>query len=260
MERRFRPNKRHALVGAALAATLAAASVAYATIPDSGSGVIHGCYAPGGGLRVIDAALASCHAGEKPLDWNQTGPAGPEGPAGAQGAVGPQGPPGTPGPMGQTGDTGTTGPKGEPGPAGAEGPPGPPGTGDTSSRTLLKTFVADGTEQTLIALDNGVTVSGYCDPSQPQRRQTGLILTVTPGDSLQWAGTAPELTIDDGQEIEVPEDGTETNGFDIVFRTAMFDGIVRDTSRGPFAHLDIAVFYNPTTGDCDAWGMVTENG
>jgi hypothetical protein len=53
---------------------LGAGGIAYAAIPDS-KGVIHGCYMKvNGQLRVIDTdAGGGCTAGEKPLDWNQTG-------------------------------------------------------------------------------------------------------------------------------------------------------------------------------------------
>ena len=89
-----------------------------ATIPNSGTGVISGCYSsvtrPGarpGELRVIDTqAGQKCLPGlEKPLPWNQTGPQGPTGATGALGATGPNGP---------QGPTGPPGPKGDPGPQG----------------------------------------------------------------------------------------------------------------------------------------------
>ena len=72
---------------AAAVAALAAAGIAYATIPDS-SGVIHGCYAnKDGSLRVIDTGSGgSCDAKkETPLDWNQAGAAGPKGATGPSG-------------------------------------------------------------------------------------------------------------------------------------------------------------------------------
>lgn len=65
--------------------------VAVAAIPDGG-GVIHACYANGGGaVRVVDTSgqNASCDpAGETALAWNQTGPTGPAGPAGPAGDPG----------------------------------------------------------------------------------------------------------------------------------------------------------------------------
>jgi hypothetical protein len=80
------------------------ASVAYASIPDSNTGVITGCYNNQTGvLRVIDAqAGAICHPSETTLKWNQTGQPGPQGPQGPQGPVGPQGPQGPPGPAAVT--------------------------------------------------------------------------------------------------------------------------------------------------------------
>ena len=54
--------------------------------------VIHGCFNPSGGLRVIDPAKGqSCLPSEKPLDWNQAGSQGPTGPAGTNGTNGANG-------------------------------------------------------------------------------------------------------------------------------------------------------------------------
>jgi hypothetical protein len=62
---------------------LAVGGIAYATIPDS-VGVIHSCFARSGGtLRVIDASVTNCKAGETALDWNMKGAAGPKGDPGA---------------------------------------------------------------------------------------------------------------------------------------------------------------------------------
>lgn len=57
------------------AALLAAGGVAYATIPDSGTAVIHACYTNStGALRVIDPSKGqSCAAGETALNWNGRG-------------------------------------------------------------------------------------------------------------------------------------------------------------------------------------------
>ena len=80
--------------------------LAVATIPNT-KGVISSCYkvkkvgdarGPSGQLRVIDAqAGAKCAKGEKPLTFNQRGPAGANGkpgPAGPRGVQGAQGAPG----------------------------------------------------------------------------------------------------------------------------------------------------------------------
>ncbi len=53
-------------VGAAVLVLLIAGAAVYATIPDA-QGVIHGCYAAGGQLRIIDSANTSCRAGETSL-------------------------------------------------------------------------------------------------------------------------------------------------------------------------------------------------
>jgi hypothetical protein len=85
------PSTKFWLAAAVVAAGLA--GTAYATIP-GGDGTIHGCYAKSGGtLRVIDASVTNCKAGETALNWNQHGQPGPQGP---QGEPGPAGPPGEP--------------------------------------------------------------------------------------------------------------------------------------------------------------------
>jgi hypothetical protein len=82
----LRQRRKLAVVSGIAILGLAAAGIAYATIPDSG-GVIHGCYdTKTGALRVIDTG--SCVAKEAALNWNQTGPQG------IQGVPGPQGPAG----------------------------------------------------------------------------------------------------------------------------------------------------------------------
>jgi hypothetical protein len=78
-------------------ASIALAGTAYATIP-AGDGVIHGCYAKSGGtLRVIDASVTNCKAGETALNWSQQGVPGPTGEPGPAGPQGEQGKPGAPG-------------------------------------------------------------------------------------------------------------------------------------------------------------------
>jgi type VI secretion system secreted protein Hcp len=68
----------------------AGTAVAIAAIPAS-DGTIHACYSttgtPTGAARIVEET-DTCATTEKPLTWNQTGPAGPSGP------TGPSGPPG----------------------------------------------------------------------------------------------------------------------------------------------------------------------
>lgn len=97
--------KRLALIAAAALAVLAAAGVAYATIPSS-SGVYTGCVLKGvGTIRLIDPSLSSrnfeshCTSLEQQITWNQTGPTGATGGIGATGT-------------GATGNDGATGPTG----------------------------------------------------------------------------------------------------------------------------------------------------
>jgi collagen triple helix repeat protein len=110
---------------AAVPLLLIGSGVAYAAIPDSDDGEIHGCRQPvTGNLRVVDAEAGdSCHSSETELVWNQTGPQGPAGPAG---------------PQGPQGETGATGPQGEAGATGPQGPAGP------LASTYVKTVTGTG--------------------------------------------------------------------------------------------------------------------
>jgi hypothetical protein len=89
---------KRVVAAVAVIVLLAAAGVAYATIPDGG-GVIHGCFTKSGGsLRVIDAGVVNCKSTESALNWNVAGPPGPQGqqgPTGPQVPAGPQGPSGS---------------------------------------------------------------------------------------------------------------------------------------------------------------------
>ena len=87
-----------ALTTAVATMGVAGTVVAVADIPDSG--VINGCVANNGSLKVVDTSAGqTCKAGETALPWNQQGPQGPQGPQGAQGLAGPAGP-STAGPSG----------------------------------------------------------------------------------------------------------------------------------------------------------------
>lgn len=99
---------RRTVLAGALAATLAAGGIAYATIP--ANGFISGCYLKSGGtLRVIDATTGACSSKETSLNWN------------VQGVQGAPGLPGPQGLQGLQGDKGDPGAPGAPGPAGVSG-------------------------------------------------------------------------------------------------------------------------------------------
>jgi Collagen triple helix repeat (20 copies) len=149
LRRKKRFGWRTAPIVAALAAFAIAGGIAYATIPESSTGIIHTCYSQSlGTWRPIDTQAnppQKCKSGETQLDFNQKGPQGPAGPVGPQGPkgdkgdpglVGPQGPQGAKGDSGAIGTAGPTGPKGEQGPTGPEGPAGPPGAGGSSLDAL----------------------------------------------------------------------------------------------------------------------------
>jgi hypothetical protein len=83
----------------ATAATALAGGIAVAGIP-SADGTFHGCVDTSGELRMYDAESGAkgCDQGERPIAWNQQGPAGPKGATGATGATGPKGATGPAGP------------------------------------------------------------------------------------------------------------------------------------------------------------------
>ena len=88
--------------------------------------LVHACVNPGGQMRILLDANATCKANETAVDWGIIGPPGPQGPEGPPGEAGPQGPEGPQGPAGPQG------PQGPAGPEGLQGPPGEPGQGIAS--------------------------------------------------------------------------------------------------------------------------------
>ena len=119
IQRRQRRLGLGAVIGA-LAGVLVVSGIAYAAVPDSGTGAFHGCVSKATGiLRVIDPATGQqCPTRETAITWNQKGVSGPAGAPGPAGAIGP---------AGATGAAGPSGPIGASGPAGPAGPAG--GTG-----------------------------------------------------------------------------------------------------------------------------------
>jgi len=136
---------RRATVGAAAAlAAMAAAGIAYATIPD-GNGVFTACKLNATGtIRLIDPSLGAssllghCTSLETQISWNQQGQPGPVGPQGAPGPAGPQGPKGDTGNTGAAGPAGPEGAKGDTGDVGPQGPAGPPGGAPTAASSVLQ--------------------------------------------------------------------------------------------------------------------------
>lgn len=97
--------KLTATLATAVALTVTAGGVAYASIPDT-AGVIHACYTSSA-TRIVDNP--KCKSSEKALAWNVTGPRGAQGNQGNPGVVGAQGPQGDPGPQGPAGAPGVKG-------------------------------------------------------------------------------------------------------------------------------------------------------
>jgi hypothetical protein len=66
---------RRLALATSAAVLLGAGGLAWAAIPDSGTGLIHGCYSTStGALRVVDPSRSqTCHTGEATLNWNARG-------------------------------------------------------------------------------------------------------------------------------------------------------------------------------------------
>ncbi|MGZ4392612.1 MAG: hypothetical protein ACXVRK_10925 [Gaiellaceae bacterium] len=93
------PGRRLALV--AMAIFVVAGGIAYASIPDAGTGTYHACMMKNtGAIRIIDPATQQCRSPETEITFNQTGPKGDQG---IQGVQGQQGPPGADGSNGANG-------------------------------------------------------------------------------------------------------------------------------------------------------------
>jgi hypothetical protein len=156
---RLRSRLVAALAGAGAMAALG--GVAYATIPDSTTGVIHSCYSQATGTwRPIDMQAnppQRCKSGETQLDLNQKGPKGDPG------SVGPAGP------VGQKGDKGDTGPAGPPGPQGAPGPQGPAGASLASLDDLdgIACTIHGQQGTTRITYDTDDSVTIHCEVVAP---------------------------------------------------------------------------------------------
>lgn len=84
MIKQARFGRRGLLLAATVIGVLVLATgIAYATIPGD-HGVIHGCYANDGQLRVIDPTSANkneseCRSSETAIEWSQQGPKGDPG-------------------------------------------------------------------------------------------------------------------------------------------------------------------------------------
>ena len=159
-----RLSRRALVLGTAALALAVGGSVAYATIPDSGS-VYHACMLKATGtIRMIDASLPAssllqhCTTLETEVTWNQRGPQGLQGPQGVQG------------PQGEAGARGADGAQGPPGPPGADGERGPQGpTGIVASFDDLRGTACNTSAPAhgVIEIDygNGGAISLTCKPT-----------------------------------------------------------------------------------------------
>src|SRR5262245_59748656 len=66
---------RRAAIACGVVIPVVGAGIAYASIPDSGTSVFHGCYSTtDGALRLVDPSSGgTCDAGENAVSWQQRG-------------------------------------------------------------------------------------------------------------------------------------------------------------------------------------------
>ena len=221
---RFLPSGRPRLIAlVAVVVGLAAGGIAYAAIPDA-TGVIHGCYAKDGALRVIDSSSQSCDTKrETALNWNQAGARGPTGPAG---------------------------------PAGA---PGPSGAGAQSIDLVIDAQLPDDrVEYPLATLANGVTVTATCTFGGTGSPNSPNVLLRPPSGTSLWlsgweVGELGTLNIERG--FNAPSSLYVGGHFDSTFR---LDVTARTSSAGSkSARLDLHGFSSGT--QCHFWGIKIES-
>lgn len=179
---------------------------------NQGSSVIRACAdKKNGSLRLA----GRCRRGERSVSWAKEGRPGAPGPPGAPGA---------------SGSRGEAGPGGEPGPRG-------PGA------TYFSTTVSQtGEIGTLATLDNGLTLTGQCNP--------GLVgIHLLASGSGQVSGTAfinGELLRSDSPNF------TATGSADK--ESTDIDVIARGTPTASFARIDV---HGQVGSPCTFWGMIT---
>ena len=159
--------RRLALVAVGIFALVG--GIAYAAIPDAGTGVYHACMLnTHGTIRIIDPATEQCRASnETEITFNQKGQKGDPGTAGTPGA---QGPAGTNGTNGTNGISPTVqqlavgDPNCPAGGAAITGATGPPayvcsGTNGADGTPFSGTFTSPNGNYTLKVTDTGVVIS-----------------------------------------------------------------------------------------------------
>jgi hypothetical protein len=209
----------------ALAASMAVAGSAEAT-------TYYACVKKKGGAIRIVSAKARCKRSERKISFNSTGAPGRNGRNGVNGKNGV---------AGKNGVNGVNGAKGEAGPAG-------PGA------TTFTISLAQGAPATLIRLDNGINITGYCNGSL---KYVQITLEASSELHLQASGTS---TGDEaGKSILSPVDlnNSVTAVLTSGASAADFDVIARDSAVGKFARLDVHGHFG---SPCTFWGMIIPSG
>lgn len=235
---------------ALVAALGSGAYAAVSGIPDA-QGVFHGCVNNSTGvLRVVKSAQSCTHRrvirrggkrivipGELAIAWNQQGPRGLQGGQGAQGSQGQQGSQGAQGAQGAQGGQGPQGIQGQQGTEGTQGP----------GATTFATTLAQGSSlQTLVNMNNGLTLTGSCTTA-PE-----VELTISPGsDVAQGSGTA---SFNGGAPVAFDFDSTGDKSI-AGSASVDVDVIARDGTTGSsFVRIDAhGTFGNP----CQFYGTIT---
>jgi hypothetical protein len=248
------------LASTSIAIFAIAGGVAYAVIPDAGTGVYHACmHKNTGALRIIDPSLQHCLPPETEIAFSE------QGPRGAQGLQGPAGPPGAKGADGAPGKDGVDGNDGAPGKNGIDGKDGAPGKDGTSLNAIedlngLACTDHNGRQSnvvTSVAADGTVSLTCPAAPPPPPPPSGNVTLTGTGSFGSAREDSAPRthtFVLANGEAVAETIAGIETSGgFDLGTTSC-------GAQLAPGATCDIAVVFDPSQGPGGYVGSLTAHG
>jgi len=239
----MRMRRRVAVVVVGAAALLAAAGIAYATIPD-GNAVYTACMLKNvGTIRLIDPSgpsgslLSHCTAIETQIQWNEKGQKGDVGPAGAPGANGVS-PTVAQLPAGdshcQTGGAAITDANGSTAYV-CNGQDGRPGQNGKDGKDFSGTFTSPNGQFTLSVDDGGVEIVGpsasiSIDSSGDISIKGGNVETVASGDATVKVGGSRTETVGNDETITIGHDRTATvaNNENITISGGRTESVTKD--------------------------------
>jgi hypothetical protein len=242
--------RRLALVAVGIFAL--AAGIAYAAIPDAGTGVYHACMLnTHGTIRIIDPATEQCRASnETEITFNQNGQKGDPGSPGTPGAQGPAGTNGTNGTDGTNGTNGTDGTNGSNGTNGVSPtvqqlPPGDPNCGGAGGVAITgatgpPAYVCSGANGQKGA--DGTPFSGtFTSPNGEYSLKvtdTGVVISALNGAKIDFSDSAINVTSRGATFVRSDGDFTVMGSTAVTLRAALNlslrgDSNVNVQSSGP---------------------------